>query len=255
MSPLTQGRAGSCLLCLLSWLATKGSCLLRIDGLQTEGFTTVSTHTRPVPGCCRLSFCLSVFLFKDNCMSDLSHIKGSSAKVKHMAVVCVLSTYQIRIKCKTFAALEWPSDRGVLTLTVSGGPEFGPGSAALEFEFNVVLCPQRSYGLLGTGSSGRPPRLSHSSWTLYRDQRYPLSPRLVEKEYRTERPVPRTGTKSLSHQCQRLAAHVKNSQIVGNGKRDGDVFLDCLVEMNRQVNPHCITSGQPQNTTYIDRIE
>ena len=32
-----------------------------------------------------------------------------------------------------------------------------------EFEFNVALRPQRPYGPLGTGSPGRPPRLSHSS--------------------------------------------------------------------------------------------
>ena len=33
-------------------------------------------------------------------------------------------------------------------------------------EFNVALRPQRPYGLLGTGSQGQPPRLSHSSWAL-----------------------------------------------------------------------------------------
>ena len=32
-----------------------------------------------------------------------------------------------------------------------------------EFEFNVALRPQRPQGLLGTGSPGRPPRLSHNS--------------------------------------------------------------------------------------------
>ena len=31
------------------------------------------------------------------------------------------------------------------------------------FKFSVASCPQRPYGLLGTGSQGRPPRLSHSS--------------------------------------------------------------------------------------------
>ena len=33
---------------------------------------------------------------------------------------------------------------------------------------NVALRPQRPRGLLGTGSPGRPPRLSHSSWALER---------------------------------------------------------------------------------------
>ena len=33
-------------------------------------------------------------------------------------------------------------------------------------KFKVTLRPQRSYGLLGTGSPGRPPRLSHSYWAL-----------------------------------------------------------------------------------------
>ena len=33
----------------------------------------------------------------------------------------------------------------------------------LVFEFSAALRPQRPYGLLGTGSPGRPPRLSHSS--------------------------------------------------------------------------------------------
>ena len=33
-----------------------------------------------------------------------------------------------------------------------------------EFEFSVALLPSRpQYALLGTGSAGRPPRLSHSS--------------------------------------------------------------------------------------------
>ena len=34
-------------------------------------------------------------------------------------------------------------------------------------EFIVALRPSRPYGLLGTGSPGRPPRLSHSSWALF----------------------------------------------------------------------------------------
>ena len=36
----------------------------------------------------------------------------------------------------------------------------------IRFEFNVVFRLQRSCGLLGTGSPGQPPRLSHSSWAL-----------------------------------------------------------------------------------------
>ena len=32
-----------------------------------------------------------------------------------------------------------------------------------KFEFNAALRPQKPYGILGTGSPGRPPRLSHSS--------------------------------------------------------------------------------------------
>ena len=40
--------------------------------------------------------------------------------------------------------------------------------------FNVTLRPQRQPGLLATGSPGRPPRLSHSSWPLtLRPQRQP----------------------------------------------------------------------------------
>ena len=42
---------------------------------------------------------------------------------------------------------------------------------ASEFKFIVALRPQRLYGLLGTGSPGRPPRLSHSSWTLTHQRR------------------------------------------------------------------------------------
>ena len=34
------------------------------------------------------------------------------------------------------------------------------------FNFRVALRPQKPYGLLATGSPGRPPRLSHSSWPL-----------------------------------------------------------------------------------------
>ena len=34
------------------------------------------------------------------------------------------------------------------------------------FKFNVALRPQRPLGLLGTGSPGRPPRLSHNSRAL-----------------------------------------------------------------------------------------
>ena len=37
------------------------------------------------------------------------------------------------------------------------------------FKFSVALRPQRPYGLLGTGSPGRPPRLSHSTWALRRE--------------------------------------------------------------------------------------
>ena len=37
-----------------------------------------------------------------------------------------------------------------------GGPQLGISSS------NVALRPQKPYGLLGTGSPGRPPRLSHS---------------------------------------------------------------------------------------------
>ena len=33
-------------------------------------------------------------------------------------------------------------------------------------QFHDALRPERPYGLLGTGSPGRPPRLSHSSWAL-----------------------------------------------------------------------------------------
>ena len=41
------------------------------------------------------------------------------------------------------------------------------GGTGKRSTFNVALRPQRPYGLLGTGSLlGRPPRLSHSSWTL-----------------------------------------------------------------------------------------
>ena len=36
--------------------------------------------------------------------------------------------------------------------------------------FNVALCLQRQYGLLGTGSPGRPPRFSHSSWAVILNQ-------------------------------------------------------------------------------------
>ena len=36
----------------------------------------------------------------------------------------------------------------------------------LPFRFNVALRPQKPSGLLGTGSQGRPPRPSHSSWAL-----------------------------------------------------------------------------------------
>ena len=37
-----------------------------------------------------------------------------------------------------------------------------------ECSLNVALRPQRPQGLIGTGSPGRPPQLSHSSWALIR---------------------------------------------------------------------------------------
>ena len=37
------------------------------------------------------------------------------------------------------------------------------------FKVKVALRPQRPLGLLGTGSPGRPSRLSHSSWVLIED--------------------------------------------------------------------------------------
>ena len=33
--------------------------------------------------------------------------------------------------------------------------------------FSIALCPQKPSGLLGTGSQGRSPWLSHSSWLLF----------------------------------------------------------------------------------------
>ena len=39
-------------------------------------------------------------------------------------------------------------------------------SVDVKQHFNQALWPQRPKGLSGTGSPGRPPRLSHSSWTL-----------------------------------------------------------------------------------------
>ena len=45
-------------------------------------------------------------------------------------------------------------------------PSIAPGTRS-SFEFSVALRPQRLYGLsLGTGSPGRPSRLSHSSCAL-----------------------------------------------------------------------------------------
>ena len=42
--------------------------------------------------------------------------------------------------------------------------------STVEFEFSVAVRPQKPpYGLLGTGSPGRPPPLSHSIWALNRD--------------------------------------------------------------------------------------
>ena len=38
-----------------------------------------------------------------------------------------------------------------------------PGNKPVNTFFYVALRPQRPYGLLATGSSGRPPPLSHSS--------------------------------------------------------------------------------------------
>ena len=37
---------------------------------------------------------------------------------------------------------------------------------SVKFKFNVAWRPQRLYELLWTGSPGRPPQLSHSSWAL-----------------------------------------------------------------------------------------
>ena len=42
-------------------------------------------------------------------------------------------------------------------------------SSGLKLMFSVTSRPQRPEGLLGTGSPGRPPRLSHSSCALKQD--------------------------------------------------------------------------------------
>ena len=54
------------------------------------------------------------------------------------------------------AVLQGWTHRKVRLATVAG--------VAVEFEFSVALRPQSTYRRLGTGSPGRPPALSHSSW-------------------------------------------------------------------------------------------
>ena len=48
------------------------------------------------------------------------------------------------------------------------------GVAGTPSSSNAALRPQRPYGLLGTGSPGRPPRLSHSFWAPKGVQGTPL---------------------------------------------------------------------------------
>ena len=57
----------------------------------------------------------------------------------------------------------WPKGFRIKTLQPAR-PVF---VVTLEFKFKVALRPQRPCRLLGTGSPGRPPRLSHSSWVLH----------------------------------------------------------------------------------------
>ena len=56
------------------------------------------------------------------------------------------------------AVLQGWTHRKVRLATVAG--------VAVQFEFSVALRPQRKYRLLGTGSPGWPPPVSHSSWAL-----------------------------------------------------------------------------------------
>ena len=69
-------------------------------------------------------------------------------------------------------------------------------------EFSVALRPKRPYGLLGTGSPGRPPRLSHSSWALKQDS--VQRPQFLKRgEPKRNRPPPPPQKKKIWHSMKR----------------------------------------------------
>ena len=75
---------------------------------------------------------------------------------------------------KVQAGLEWKlthswSSLGSLKAHLQpGGPPLKELEKLTNTRFSVAWRPQKPSGLLGTGSPGRPPRLSHRSWSLER---------------------------------------------------------------------------------------
>ena len=87
------------------------------------------------------------------------------------------------------------------------------------------LCPQRLYGLLGAGSPGRPPRLSHSSWTMSMSSSFQCCFTSTET-VRTVRDVePRTATSSLytaPELCSLMLLYVHRDRMDYYFIRDGE---------------------------------
>ena len=97
--------------------------------------------------------------------------RSSSGSCRAHAATATTTWRRLSVPCAWLALIFWPSFRAkrhlyfvqycftFTHLDRSTAPEL----CWFNRSFSVVIRPQKPYGVLGTGSPGRPPRLSHSS--------------------------------------------------------------------------------------------
>ena len=111
-----------------------------------------------------------------------------------------------------------------------------------EFKFSAALRPQRPYGLLGTGSPGRPPRLSHSSSALTMRS----SSMLLYAQRRERILGPRTATSAFTQLLNSESSQFEFTValrpqrpygLLGTGNQDGHLDSHTVPELGVDVVP------------------
>ena len=109
-----------------------------------------------------------------------------------------------------------------------------------EFKFSAALRPQRPYGLLGAGSPGRSPRLSHSSSALT------MRSMLLYAQRRERILGPRTATSAftqlLNYESSQFEFTValrpqRSYGLLGTGDQDGHLDSHAAPELGVDVVP------------------